>query len=119
MSRIDAPEDIDVAAMIAALETRRADLQDLAASSADGRATVELDQTRVGRLSRMDALQGQQMALETERRRKAELQRIAAAFARIKDGEYGWCLKCGDSVGKQRLDVDPSTATCVTCAAGG
>ena len=31
---------------------------------------VELDQAKVGRLSRMDALQGQQMALETSRRRQ-------------------------------------------------
>ena len=105
--------------MIAALKIRREDLQELAASSAGDRATVELDQTRVGRLSRMDALQGQQMALETERRRNAGLQRIAAAFNRIEEGEYGWCLKCGDSVGKKRLEVDPSTALCVTCASGG
>jgi len=118
LAKIDSPDDVDVAAMVAALEARRTDLQDLDASSAAGRATVELDQTRVGRLSRMDALQGQQMALETDRRRKAALQRIAAAFSRIGGGEYGWCLKCGESVGKKRLEVDPSTALCVECASG-
>ena len=32
--------------------------------------TVELDQTRVGRLSRMDAMQAQAMSKETGRRRR-------------------------------------------------
>jgi len=119
VTSVDAPDDIDVPAFVAALKAREAELRALEEAAADGSATVELDQTRVGRLSRMDALQGQQMALETERRRKAERQRIAAALARIADGEYGWCLKCGDAVGKKRLEVDPSTALCVDCAGGG
>ncbi len=37
---------------------------------------VELDQTMVGRLSRMDAMQQQQMALASERRRQQKLQKI-------------------------------------------
>ena len=39
-----------------------------AQSSEQARQPVELDQTSVGRLSRMDALQDQAMALETDRR---------------------------------------------------
>ena len=41
---------------------------------------VELDQSRIGRLSRMDQLQSQAMALETERRRKARLKKIEIAL---------------------------------------
>ena len=57
------------------LLARREELQALAATAEESRRPVELDQSRVGRLSRMDALQDQAMALETERRRKIELRR--------------------------------------------
>ena len=39
-------------------------LEQAEATAADAAGTVEVDQARVGRLSRMDALQTQQMALE-------------------------------------------------------
>ena len=54
----------------------RDELDALSVISAESRKPVELDQTSVGRLSRMDALQGQAMQLETERRRDIERQRI-------------------------------------------
>ncbi len=100
------------------LEQRRAELTALADSAAEGRRPVELDQSRVGRLSRMDALQGQAMALETERRRANELRRIDAALRRVADGEYGYCLTCGETIGDKRLELDPATPTCVDCAGG-
>ena len=97
------------------LEDLRDDLRVLRDVAADSREPVELDQSRVGRLSRMDALQGQAMALETERRRTAELARIEAALKRIEAGDYGYCLTCGDPIPTKRLDLDPSVATCVDC----
>ena len=42
----------------------RSDIMELADTLKEAGKTVELDQARVGRLSRMDAMQGQQMALE-------------------------------------------------------
>lgn len=77
---------------------------------------MELDQTRVGRLSRMDALQGQAMAQETERRRKNELQRIEAALLRVESGDYGYCVTCGEEISAKRLALDPSTPLCIDCA---
>ena len=70
------------------LLTQKQELEALQQTGKDASATVELDQTRVGRLSRMDAMQGQQMALEAERRRKQELVQIQAALARIEKGEF-------------------------------
>lgn len=98
------------------LEARRRELWALAEHSAESRAPVELDQTRVGRLSRMDALQNQAMALETERRRQSELQRIEAALARIAAGDYGFCIQCEEPIGAKRLSLDPSVPTCIRCA---
>ena len=88
-------------------------------SNADARETVELQQDSVGRLSRMDAMQQQAMAQATARTRKAEMSRIDDALQRIEDGEWGYCLACGDEIAEQRLRHDPSATRCVNCAAGG
>ena len=98
------------------MTARREDLAALDADTSGARAAVELDQTRVGRLSRMDALQGQAMAQEQQRRRHLEIQRIDAALEGIATGEYGWCLKCGDAVAAKRLEADYATPLCVDCA---
>ena len=102
----------------AALLARRKALEAEDASNADSRDTVELQQDSVGRLSRMDAMQQQAMAQATERRRSAQRARIAAALERITDGEWGYCLKCGEEIAEKRLKHDPSVANCVTCASG-
>nr|NIR61407.1 TraR/DksA family transcriptional regulator [Gammaproteobacteria bacterium] len=87
-------------------------------AAAGERAPVELDQQSVGRLSRMDALQVQAMAQETSRRRAAELRRIAAALARMEEGEYGYCVECGEEIAVRRLELDPATPLCINCASG-
>ena len=79
----------------------------------DETGPVQLDQTSVGRLSRMDALQRQAMAQETERRRHNDLRRIAAALKRIEDGEYGYCISSGEPIPRARLELDPAAATIV------
>lgn len=98
------------------LHARRAELNEVAEIAADAGATVELDQTRVGRLSRMDALQAQAMAQESNRRRELELKRIAGALARLDAGDYGFCLRCEEPMPAARLDFDPSATLCVRCA---
>lgn len=98
------------------LNSRQDELSALSDISSDSRDTVELDQQSVGRLSRMDAMQQQAMAAATERQRSAELQRIAAAFVRIEDGEYGYCEGCGEEIPDARLAIDPSVSTCIGCA---
>lgn len=80
------------------------------------RKPVTLDQSMVGRLSRMDALQNQAMALEAERRRGVEIQRIDAALQRIDDDEFGYCAVCGEDVEPKRLEHDPTAPSCIACA---
>lgn len=78
--------------------------------------TVELDQSRVGRLSRMDAMQAQQMAQETARRRQHQLVKIEGALLRIESGEYGYCFVCKEAIDTRRLNADPTLTRCVNCA---
>lgn len=101
------------------LLAKRADLRRLDDSRAADSATVELDQQKVGRLSRMDALQAQEMALATKRRREVEFGRIDAALERLDDGTYGDCLACDGEIGEKRLALDPATPTCIECARKG
>ena len=78
---------------------------------------VTLDQASVGRLSRMDAMQSQQMAVETSRRRREELLKVEGALRRIETGEYGCCFVCGEPIDIRRLAVAPTSTRCVNCAA--
>lgn len=109
-------KDKDVARYKAQLESRRDELMALSEISSDSRAAVALDQQSVGRLSRMDAMQGQQMAQAQERQRRAELMRIEQALSRIAEGDFGYCEDCGDEIALKRLDVDPSVRFCIRCA---
>lgn len=111
--------DIDVAAMKARLMVTKAELARLAHEHEHDSDVVELDQTTQGRLSRMDALQGQAMAQEVARRRDVEIRRIEAALQRIEEGEYGICVACGEEVAPKRLDFDPATPNCIDCARQG
>lgn len=109
-------DDIDIEDVKQRLRHRKAELEEVSESAREAGNTVELDQTRQGRLSRIDALQGQAMSQAAERRRKLELQRIQATFDRIEEGEYGYCARCGEEITWKRLNVDPTTVLCIDCA---
>ena len=91
-------------------------LEAMAEGSRAAAEVVELDQTRQGRLSRMDALQGQAMAKESEQRRVMALRRLKAALSRLEAGDFGVCQDCGEDIAKARLSADPACTLCVECA---
>ncbi|HCK76842.1 MAG TPA: hypothetical protein DHW07_06825 [Gammaproteobacteria bacterium] len=96
------------------LRSRREELSQ--ESALDGVETIELDQTRVGRLSRAEAMQDHQMALEIARRRSAMLEAIDDALRRVdSDPDFGHCDECGEPIATQRLALDPSQRCCVSC----
>lgn len=98
------------------LHARRDELQHMQAVRTEAGKTVELDQQRTGRLSRMDALQGQAMAKAGQERVEQELQRIEQALARMTRGDYGLCLDCDEPIAVGRLRADPSVTRCIQCA---
>jgi len=93
----------------------REEIVKLNADSKDATGTVALDQSKVGRLSRMDAMQAQQMAQETARRRLLQLKKIDNALRRLETDDYGYCFKCGDEISTDRLDFDPASTRCMEC----
>ena len=84
--------------------------------TAEDKAPVELDQARLGRLSRMDAMQQQAMALELDRRRDVQLKRVEGAFLRLEKGTYGECARCNERIDEKRMDNDPTVFFCIVCA---
>ena len=110
---------INVEKMKARLLARREEVTAQLSRGKDISGPVELDQTRQGRLSRMDAMQMQAMAQESRRRQEQEVKRIDAALQRIEDGDYGYCLVTGEEIEPKRLEADPAVATCLAAARSG
>ena len=107
---------LDTAAFRRQLIARADELESVAETSAEAARPVELDQAKVGRVSRMDAIRSQAMSVETERRCASELGRIRAALNRIDDDAYGDCLHCAEPIAIERLAVDPAAPLCIDCA---
>ena len=94
---------------------RKHELTQLTRDSRESSDTVVLDQSKVGRLSRIDALQAQKMAQELAKRRQTQLQEIDGALRRIETGEFGHCFSCGDDISIARLRVNPASTRCMPC----
>lgn len=90
-------------------------LREAVQTDKDATRPVELDQTRQGRLSRMDAMQAQQMAQAVARRREQQLRRVDGALKRIDSGDFGYCFRCGEAISAKRLDADPTITRCMDC----
>ena len=106
----DAP--LDVNRFKEKLLNLRDSLAQVEQSGKEAARTVELDQSAVGRLSRMDALQGQAMAKASHQRRMIQQQRIGSALQRIE--RQLWCV-C-TMIHLKRLEVDPTTLVCIEWA---
>ena len=76
---------------------------------------VELDQSRVGRLSRMDELQNQSLTRNLHEREEIRLGLIQSALARMNEGTFGACAACGSAIPYERLLVFPEAVECGAC----
>ena len=81
--------------------------------------TVELDQTAVGRLSRIDSLQNQSMAKGLREREIVRHSQIREALIRVDQGTYGICTVCEGTVPFERLFVFPEAPECAHCVTQG
>ena len=96
------------------LEALQEELSQLVQLSAEGAKPVELD-TPIGRLSRMDAMQNQQIAKSNREAHKRRLQLVRAALADIEREDYGLCKRCDEPIGFPRLQAKPESRFCLAC----
>lgn len=108
--------NLDLAKFKALLLQKEQVLRSDIESGAEAGKTVELDQTKVGRISRMDALQSQAMSQAASRRWEQELKRVVSALGRLDEGDYGYCLRCDEVIASGRLEIDPAATLCIKCA---
>lgn len=99
----------------ALLESELAKLLRSIGISEEATRTVELDQTAVGRLSRMDSLQSQAMAKGLAEREQVRLVHLRRALERIDTDAFGVCEECDTEIEFGRLLVFPETPTCPAC----
>jgi RNA polymerase-binding transcription factor len=69
----------------------------------------------IGRITRMDAMQDQQMALARTKRIQLRMRAVAAALGRIQAGTFGVCPSCDDDIGLVRLEARPDLPLCRDC----
>lgn len=113
MSPLTAEQLEELAAILAAEIRRLERSMDLSEEHA---RPVVLDQTAVGRLSRMDSLQSQAMAQGLRDREAARYAALVQAVERLEEGSYGTCSECGGEIAYGRLLVIPEADTCGGCS---
>lgn len=92
----------------------RAELTTVVDGLEQGTRPVEPD-SAIGRISRMEAIQVQQMAQASRRTARRRLLQVAAALQRVSADMYGECAECGDDIGYRRLKARPESPFCVQC----
>ena len=109
--------DEQVRELTASLEALRAELELGVSRTGEGSKPVDLDEP-IGRLSRMEAMQQQQMAVANLRNMKIRLDQVRAALGRIGEQEYGLCLECEEPIAYKRLVARPESRFCIRCKSG-
>ncbi len=108
-----------------AIESKRLELEqlklDLAAqlqASADAAKPVKLDQTAVGRLSRMESMQSQAMIQAARQGLVVRISQCDNALESIERGDYGMCRLCEEPISSKRLNAKPEAPFCLECQRG-
>ena len=97
------------------LQTSKTKLEQQLLDAKSATGVVILDQSSVGRVSRVDAMQQQSMAVSTQAKAEATLRKVIIALKRM-DGEgFGYCSQCDEPIKFNRLKVQPQASHCLRC----
>ena len=80
----------------------------------EGSKPVDL-RTPIGRLSRMDAIQQQQMTKAGRATLGIKLRQVRASLEAYRKGDYGYCRSCDEPIGYPRLKARPEAPFCLSC----
>jgi DnaK suppressor protein len=107
--------DEELVSIRSKIDFRIQELKAILGTDSEDTKPIEPD-VSIGRLSRLDSMQMQQMALEQKRRQEAELQKLENAIKRIHDGSYGSCMMCRQPIATARLEAQLDAILCINCA---
>jgi DnaK suppressor protein len=108
--------DINIKNFRKKLLSRQKELEQLIDEHTHEIKPVEIDESQVGLLSRLEAIDAKAVSDEVEHKREDELKRVILALKHIDDGEYGYCMVCGEEIEEKRLALDPAVLACIDCA---
>ena len=97
-----------------ALERLEAELRQSLQATKEGTQVVDLDEP-IGRLTRMDAIQQQNVSAANRRSADLRLRQVLQALELIQRGEYGRCRRCDDGIAYPRLEARPESPYCIEC----
>jgi len=90
-------------------------LKNLLVANEDASKPVQLDQQALGRVSRIDAIQQQKMAVANRANQELTLVQIVKALRRVQEDDYGYCQECDKCIPYERLFIKPETNFCIQC----
>jgi len=96
------------------LQTMMNEINALLGRTTEDSKPVDLD-LPIGRLSRADAIQMQNMAELNKRQLEIKLKQVEGALISIAEGSYGTCRSCMGEIHPDRLDARPETPFCIDC----
>lgn len=114
MPREESLSEAQIQDLKQALLDLQVELVEYLSSAKESSAPVDLD-SPIGRLSRMDAIQQQQMAKANIEAAKLRVKAVDSALKRIENDSYGECIKCGEFIAFGRLKAKPESTLCVEC----
>jgi DnaK suppressor protein len=80
---------------------------------------VHIDREPDDEAARASDSAGKDMTVSTIERERGTLAQIEAALSRIKKGNFGTCVSCGETIPDARLKAIPWARVCVRCAEHG
>jgi DnaK suppressor protein len=106
-----------LASLQAALEQRKLALLQQLAGRVDGElarvpAVEEIETSPADSASNRTL---NQLELEADEHKQAQLRSVRHALAKIDDGSYGLCDNCGNEIPFSRLNARPEAPLCIAC----
>lgn len=113
---------LDTAALRMSLEQERArliaDIEEFEAAGQETLSDVSGENNyRDHMADQGSATFAREMDMTLEGHARESLAQIDRALARIADGTYGTCVRCGAAITPERLEAMPETDLCVSCKA--
>ena len=72
----------------------------------------------IGRLTRMEAIESKGVSEASLNSSRIKLAKLEAVLDRIKNPDFGICIRCSIRIPKERMIFVPESVTCVVCAEG-
>ena len=70
----------------------------------------------IGRVSRMDAINNKSVVEAALRKAEEKLNKLKLVLDKVKDADFGLCMRCGNPIPIGRILLMPQSRNCVRCA---